>query len=235
MRLLYLLLVSSFFFSVTGQAQNTGGIFPPMVNEGHRSFQYRITYATESEAAVQRIHYQQAINDDFMWRVLAQASTTDADPFKLQLFQGELFWDLSGKNDRWKTGLRFDGRLRTSWESGMLGLHWTNQVAVTDDWHARFVVLNSYNVGPKVTNEIGFQTRGSIFMNLDVGPVIGVEFYNSYGTLRDLHPFDEQKHQIGPFAFIPASERFNIFVGTLMGLTDATEPLELRLWVTYTF
>jgi len=206
-----------------------------MVNEGHQSLQYRITYSPSLDSAVQRLHYQQAANDDFMWRIVAQGINSEAESFSFQHVQGELFWDLSKKSDRWKTGLRFDARLKAAGDAGMLGLHWTNQVAIAEKWHGRFVVLSAYDVGQNASGEIGFKTRGSVFTTLSSGPVFGIEFYNSFGTLQSIKPFDQQNHQIGPFAFIPIGGKWNLFLGTLSGLTSASDSLELRTWATYSF
>ncbi len=51
-------------------AQNTGGIFSPIVNDGHKSAQYRVTFNPDTEGLSQRAHYQQAINGSLMWRGL---------------------------------------------------------------------------------------------------------------------------------------------------------------------
>jgi hypothetical protein len=57
----------------TALAQNTGGIFSPIVNEGHKSVQYRVTYDPDTDGISQRVHYQQAINGNLMWRGLVSA------------------------------------------------------------------------------------------------------------------------------------------------------------------
>ena len=43
-------------------AQGTGGVFGPVVNEGHRAGEYRSTW-DESDVWQQRFHYQSAIDD----------------------------------------------------------------------------------------------------------------------------------------------------------------------------
>ena len=113
-----------------GLAQNTGGIFPPMVDDGHASLQYRATYGVEAKTVAQRLHYQQAINDTFMWRILFQTRHNEAKPVEFQFAQGELFWDFTSKDAIWKSGVRFDARIRGSGDSGQVGLHWTNQFNV---------------------------------------------------------------------------------------------------------
>ncbi|MEL7104098.1 MAG: hypothetical protein AAGL97_16220, partial [Pseudomonadota bacterium] len=107
----YALMATAFVVSTpTALAQNTGGIFPPIVNEGHKSAQYRVAYNPDTEGLSQRVHYQQAINGDVMWRGLVSARKTDDSDVDVDFIQAELFWELSDDDDDWKTGFRFDAR-----------------------------------------------------------------------------------------------------------------------------
>jgi hypothetical protein len=231
-RLSILCVIVLFSLSTQAHAQNTGGIFPPMVDVGHASLQYRITYDTTSSASAQRLHYQQSINDDLMWRVLAQVKHPTLASSEFHYAQAELFLEFSKQEDPWKTGLRFDARVRDAGNPAMVGLHWTHQIALAERWHVRGVALSSYDIG---TTEVGLQTRGSLFTNLAIGPTVGVEFYNAFGTTSNFKTLEEQKHQIGPFAFIPMFDRWNLFLGLLAGVTPASAPFELRSWVTVNF
>ena len=216
-------------------AQNVGGIFPPMVQEDHSSLQYRITHAPSTDSTAQRVHYQQAWGSSLMWRLVMQASTDPEQGTQLQHGQGELFWDLSTDDSSWKRGLRLDARVRGTQDPGMVGLHWTNQLNLTERWSLRLVALTSMDIGSGAEADVKLQTRGSVFAQLDSGLTVGVEFYETYGTIRDLQPFSAQDHQIGPFAFIPVTDQIQLFTGVLTGMTEASSSLELRAWSTYTF
>ena len=222
-------------FSPPVHAQNTGGIFPPMVSEGHSSLQYRVTYGISAQAAAQRVHYQRSLNDALMWRVLAQLKHSEDSPADFQHVQGELFWDLSDKEDWWKTGFRLDARVRTSGATGMVGLHWTNQIRLADNWHMRAVFLSATDIGGDSPSGLGLQTRGNLFTTLPGGPTLGVEFYNAYGSTVEFKSLPDQKHQVGPFSFIPVGPNWTVFVGLLAGLTPGTETLDIRSWLNYTF
>ena len=216
-------------------AQNTGGIFPPMVNDGHKSAQYRVTYDPDSEGLSQRAHYQQAINGDLMWRGLVSArKTTDSD-VDFDFIQAELFWELSDDDDAWKTGLRFDARFRDDSRPGLLGVHWTNQFPIGEHWNGRFVALSAVDVGDDARDGVFIQTRGNLFTRLDSGQTVGVELFNAYGSTDNVLDFDDQNHQIGPFASFPVADDWSLFTGALFGLTDASADAELRLWVTRSF
>ncbi len=212
-------------------AQNTGGIFSPVVNDDHRSAQYRVTYNPDTEGLAQRAHYQQSINGDLMWRGLVSARKTSDSDVDFDFVQAELFWELSDDDDRWKRGLRFDARIRDDDRPGLLGMHWTNQFPVTDNWNARFVALSAIDVGDDARDGVFLQTRGNVFTRLDTGQTVGVEVFNSYGSTDDFRDFEEQTHQIGPFASFPVAEDWSLFTGVLLGLTDASADAELRLWV----
>lgn len=216
-------------------AQNTGGIFPPMVNEGHKSAQYRVSYDPDSEGLSQRVHYQQAINGNLMWRGLVSARKTDESDVDFDFVQAELFWELSDDDDAWKTGFRFDARIRDDDRPGLIGIHWTNQFPVTENWNGRFVALSAFDVGNDARDGVFLQTRGNLFTRLESGQTVGVELFNAYGSTNEILDLDKQGHSIGPFASFPVSDRFSLFTGVLFGLTDASADAELRLWITRGF
>lgn len=216
-------------------AQNTGGIFPPMVNDGHKSAQYRVTYDPDTEGLSQRAHYQQAINGNLMWRGLVSARKTDESDIDFDFVQAELFWELSNDDDVWKTGLRFDARVRDDDRPGLLGVHWTNQFPLSETWNGRFVALSAIDIGDEARDGVFLQTRGNIFTRLESGQTVGVELFNAYGSTDDIQDFDDQNHQIGPFASFPVTPQWSLFTGALFGLTDASADAEFRLWITRGF
>ena len=216
-------------------AQNTGGIFPPMVNEGHKSAQYRVTYNPDTEGLSQRAHYQQAINGDLMWRGLISARKTNESDVDFDFVQAELFWELSDDGDDWRTGFRFDGRIRDDGRPGLIGIHWTNQFPVTENWNGRFVALSSFDVGDDARDGVFLQTRGNFFTKLKSGQTVGLEYYNSYGSTDDIQDFEDQNHQIGPYAVFPVTKDWSILTSALFGATDAAADSELRFWITRNF
>lgn len=222
-------------FTPAAMAQNTGGIFSPVVNEGHASAQYRITVNPDTDQFAQRLHYQRAINGDFMWRGLIQTRKTSDSDFDLDFVQAELFWDMSDNDDRWRTGLRFDARIRSEGRPGLLGAHWTNQFKLSEDWTARFVVLSSINIGDNAADGIFLQTRGNVYTKLEQGPTIGLEFYNSYGSTDQFRDFEDQSHQIGPFVVYPVTDTWSIFTSALFGATEGTADQELRFRLSKSF
>jgi hypothetical protein len=222
-------------FGLNAHAQNAGGVFPPTVNEGHKSAQYRITYNPDTEAMVQRVHYQQAANDDLMWRGVIQTRKTNDSDVDLDFVQGELFWDLGENGDFYRTGFRGDARIRSEGRPGLLGAHWMNLWQFNSDWQARFNVMTFKDIGNDARDGVFFLTRGQLMYSGAPGATLGVEFYNSYGALDDINDFEDQTHQIGPTASFKVNKDWGIYTNALFGLTDASADTELRLWVTRGF
>ena len=144
-------------------AQNTGGVFGPEVTEGHKSIQYRGAInpdnALDQFGFAQRLHYQQAIDGDFMWRIIGATRKTDSSDFDFDFVQAELFWELSDDEDKHKTGLRFDARLTDGDRAEQLGLNWMNHFNFDNGWHARALVLTNVQIGDTAADGINVQTR----------------------------------------------------------------------------
>ena len=231
--------LAAIFIAPNAMAQNTGGVFPIQVNEGHRSLQYRAAIdpdnAQDEFGFAQRLHYQQAINGDFMWRIVGQTQKTESSDFDFSFLQAELFWEMSDDEDQHKTGLRFDARLTDGDRAEQLGVNWVNQFNFDNGWHARALVLSSVQIGDTAADGINLQTRARVGKKLENGPLIGVEMYNNYGRTSDFGSFDEQSHTIGPFISTPIGNKVSRFAGPLFGFSSAAPDVEARLWLTKSF
>lgn len=220
-------------------AQNTGGVFPPNVDIGHRSVQYRAAIDPDNSANdigfAQRLHYQQAINDDFMWRILGQTRKTDARDVDLDFIGAELFWEFSDNDDRYKHGVRFDARLRFDNRAEQLGFNWIHHWNFDKGWSARALLLTAVQIGENSANGVNIQSRTRLAKKLKSGPTIGVENYSNYGNTGNFSGFSGQSHTIGPFASVALGKGFSLFGGPLFGLSQSAPDLEARLWITRGF
>lgn len=217
--------------AVEASAQNTGGVFGPVVRDGHRSMQFRTAFVPDTDAFAQRLHYEQSVDSTFMWRIIGQARKTDDSDFDFDFVQGELFWDLSGDERRWQTGIRFDARIRDQGRPASIGVNWMNQFAFSPEWQGRFAVLTAIDVGEDGRDGVLLQTRANIYRTFSGGVVTGFELFSAYGTTADFASGDEQLHEFGPFVALPMGSDWSLFAGTLFGLTNATPDSEYRLWV----
>jgi len=235
-RLFWCVLFGVLSFSMTALAQNTGGVFPPTVNEGQRVWQYRAAVnpdnAADEVGFAHRLHYQQAINDDFMWRILGQTVRTDDRFFDFDFIGAELFWEFSDNEDNYKHGIRFDARFRDDERSEQLGFNWIHLWNLDDGWQARAVLLTGYEVGSNAASGVNIQTRTSLSKKLDSGFTLGVDNFSNYGNTGNFGGFSQQSHTIGPTFAAPLGKSLSIFGGPLFGITSASPDIEARLWVT---
>ena len=216
-------------------SQVTGGVFGPVVNDGHRSLQYRSAYDPDSYAFAHRLHYQQAFNDDLMWRVIVQARKTDDSDVDYDFVQGELFWQLQDPNPSWQTGVRFDVRVPDGGRPTLLGANWMNQFALSEQWTARVLLLAAAEVGSDARSGILIQTRANISKLLPSRYRYGIELFSIYGGTSDIVGFDDDQHAVGPFMTVPLAPKWTLFAGALFALDDDAPDSNLRLWVNYSF
>ncbi len=217
----------------TALAQNTGGVFPPTVNDGHKSLQYRVTLSDDDKSA-QRIHYQEAINDDFMWRVVG-AVKSNGNITDFDFLQGELFWDFSDRGDEWEQGIRFDIKIRDEDRPAQLGLNWMHQIKLSDRLTARAVALSAVQLGDNAADGVSLQSRGNLIYKASDKVKIGAELYNSYGTTASFKSFKNSNQQFGPFVTFPIRKNTSIYLNALFGLSDASPDADARLWITQSF
>ncbi len=222
----YTLCASSLAFGAF--AQNTAGVFGPVIDENERGFEYRATYDADSEELNQRVHYQQAINGEMRWRVVAQVRETEDSDFDADYVRGELVWQVTPDDQKYQTGFRFEGRYRFDDRPGDVTVHWTNQWKHIDNWTLRFIVGATQQIGNDPADGILIQTRAGGYTDLEAGPRVGFELFSEYGSTSDWLPLDEQEHSAGPFAVFGLDEDWNLYAGVLLGLTDPTPDQQFR-------
>ncbi len=231
-----LLLPTIILFILPAAAQNTGGVFPPMVNEGHKSFQYRAAIDPDNNAGetgfAQRLHYQQAIDRNFMWRIIGQSRKTVDSDTDFDFAQAELFWDLSQNDQNYRTGLRFDVRVRDNSRPNQLGINWMNQFHFGDGWSARALLLSSFQIGANAGDGINLQTRWQLAKKIANKHTLGIELYNSLGNTEDFGSLSDQSQTLGPTWVASTNSGWSFFSGILFGLTDASPDSEARVWIT---
>lgn len=209
-------------------AQNTSGVFGPVIDEGERGWEYRATYEPDSEGLAQRVHYQQALNGELRWRAVAQVRKTDDSDVDLDYLRGEIVWQVTPDDQKYQSGFRFEGRYRFNDRPGDVTVHWANQWKHIDNWTMRFIVGATQQIGNDPADGLQIQTRASAMTSLSDGPKIGLELFSEYGSTSDWLDADEQEHEFGPVAVWNLNEDWNLYSGALFGLTDASADIQLR-------
>ena len=219
-------------WSFSAAANNTGGVFGPTVNEGHRSAQFRTAYDDDHRLA-NRLHYQSALDDDFMWRIVGQLRKSNDRTTDFDYLQGELFWQLPDAGEGWRQGLRFDLRYRNDDRPHQLGLNWMHEWDIAADWSTRFLLLTTAQFGDNDRAGLGLQARGSVTRRLPQRQSLSMSWFSDYGTTADTRSGSEQVHQLGPTYEFNATARWRVLIGALYGVTDATPDYTYRVWLTY--
>ena len=219
-------------------AQNGAGVFGPIVVPGHRLAEYRYTIAEPgddlSSPWIRRIHYEEALGEHLMWRVIGQIRDPGAGT-EFDSLKGEIFIDLGKLSSRWHTGLRLDAFLRQGDRPEELGVHWTNQFTVSERSFIRVVALTAYQFGENASDDPLLSTRASYVRQLGRGWSTGLESYDQWGTFDALGRFDQRTHEAGPFLNVPITGGWSVFLSGLVGTSEAAPNTSLRWRLTYTY
>ena len=209
-------------------AQNTSGVFGPVIDADDHGWEYRGTYNPDDGDYNQRLHYQRAINGDLRWRVVGQLRSTDDSDFDPDYVRGELVWQVTPDGQKYQSGFRFEGRYRFEDRPGDVTAHWTNQWKHIDNWTLRAILGATQQIGNDPADGILIQTRASATTSVGDGPKLGIEWFGEYGSTSDWLGLDEQEHQIGPVAVWDLGGDWSLYTGALFGATDATADTNLR-------
>ncbi len=221
--------------SFSAHAQNTSGVFSPVVDEGERSAQYRLGFDPDSDALAHRFHYQEALNGELRWRFVGQFRRTDDSDVDFDFARLELLLQVTPDDQDYQSALRFEARYRSDDRPGDIGVLWTHQWPLGDGWRLRLVGDLGREIGPDEDDGFTLGSRAEISRKLTSGPRIGVRLFSDYGSTEDFRDFDEQSHEIGPVASFDVSGDWSLLTGALFGLTDASADVQFKLWVTRDF
>ena len=214
---------------------NTAGVFPPVVQEGHRSLQYRVTLDPDTGALGTRLHYQESLNGDVMLRGIVHASESASGHSKVDFLQGELFWDLSDDTDELRHGFRFDARARGRGEPTSVSLNYGLQYDIGTSWQARLAVLNTRSFGSEANSDIQFQARSQLSYRASPAISLNIEYYSQLGAIDDFNPWKNQKHQIGPSMNWRVANGWTLHSGLLSSMNNRSPDTVYRMWVTKAF
>lgn len=217
-------------------AQNTSGVPGPAVVEGASAADYRVVASTGDSRGTRlahRVQYEHAVTGSFRWRVVGQALTSDGDA-RLEYLQIDGLWQITPDDGRFQTGLRADARWGDGPAPERLGLVWTSQYAVTDRLALRGTAHGSVQIGDRARDGLSLETRASLTYDIGGDRTIGIETFHDHGRSPDPAPF-AGRQQIGPFAVLPLADDWSLDASVLFGLSDQTQDLDFRLFVTRDF
>jgi hypothetical protein len=237
----FILTAITLAFCVSGlaAAQTTGTVFGPEVDPDAREFEYRIAAEFENSgddaALAHRLHYQQALTDRLRWRALISYNDPIGGDLELDHIQGELLWQIVDRTPSgYSSGLRFDARLSEGDDvPHEIGINWTNQWVLNDQWRVRALLLLDRDVGPQSNDDWIVETRASVRHKLDNGLTVSVESFNEFGGLdAGFGSFDDQTHQLGPVLGGDLTDTVEWSAGVLFGISDSAPEQDFMLRLT---
>jgi hypothetical protein len=225
-------------FSLNAQA-NTSTVFSPDVKAGTKALEHRSSYVPSegddrSEFA-HRLHYQQAINDMWRWRIIGQQSRRGDDSLEYKYTRLEV--QMQYREDEvagYDAALRYE--LQISDESSRpdrFRLVWTGKKDLESGWQLRGNLL--------LGREFGDSSRGGVIVEGRLqatypvfGGRLGLESFNDFNRTTDFGDFDDQEHQLGPIYKTTAGP-VKVNAGYLVGISDSAPDHNLRLILTLDF
>ncbi|MEM9837671.1 MAG: hypothetical protein AAF830_00805 [Pseudomonadota bacterium] len=210
-------------------AQNTGGVFGPIVREGHRGVEYRLTYDPSTDGYAHRLHIEEATTDRLMWRLVAQNRNLGQPGEEFDFVQAELFTQLTEDQASVQHGLRFDARVRSNNRPHFLAASYMNQFDILAGVGFRTVVLMSKEFGPRNRGGANIETRNQLNFRAENGTVFGLEAYNVHGSTAD--DFASSAHQVGGFTTFPLGQHGYIQTSALFGINRNAPDTNLRMWL----
>lgn len=216
------------------EAQNTSGVFSPVVDADDHEMQLRtgLSPLSGSPSLAYRLHYQKALNDTVRLRAIvgyADPAGGDLEPIYLQ---GEMLWQIVEETPGgYAAGVRVDVRANEGDDrSHQLGVNWSNQWALPNGWRVRAIALLDADFGDRARDGLFLGARSSLTRRLDNGLRAGIEHFSDFGgTDAGLGGFDDQEHTIGPVISGAFNADWSWHAGVQLALSDAANDADLQL------
>lgn len=232
MRFLAILLLAIPSITLAG---NTSSVFSPNVNPNDRSFEFRYANALgegdDPDNWAYRIHYQQAFNNDYRWRVVGQYRDTGTDT-RFDAGRLELLWQYqhaAKSNSNRDAGLRFDLVTRNNDRPDYLGINWPNQWQLTDKLKLNAILISRVQIGENKRAGLFMYSRYKATYKLDNGQSIALESFFNHGSTNDNPTFNERSQQVGVATSGKLGE-FKYKLGYLRGVSSRAPDNTVSLW-----
>ncbi|MGB3456981.1 MAG: hypothetical protein WBG08_07615 [Litorimonas sp.] len=226
-------------FAAPAQAQNVTGVFSPTVSEDDHALEYRAAGVIDAPGDdflwAQRLHYERAISDNFRPRIVVATEETASNEVELDFIRLEAVWQLTPDDRKHQMGMRFEGRVRTE-GAEEIRANFINQWALPNNFRARAILMNTLQVAQRTNNELQFQGRFELSRKLpESGIRLGLHSYVELGDTSDIRAFKDDEAEIGPFIEFDLTDDVAVYIGTLHGLTDASDDNQLRFFIERAF
>lgn len=221
-------------------AQNTSGVFGPVVNSDDHGIQYRVAAILDENSGDdfdwgQRFHYEKAVGGSLRLRgILATRETTESE-MDFDFARFEVVWQVTPDGKNYQSGMRFEARLRGDGRADEVRANWINQWSLGNGWRARAILMNTYQVAQRTNEELQFAGRFGLSRKMPNGIRLGVHSFVDFGDTSGLRVLNQNEADIGPFVSFDLTDSVDIYIGTLHGLTQSSDDNQLRLFVGKSF
>jgi len=240
--LFFLISVALAFVALTSvsMAQNTSGVFGPVVNVDDHGVQYRMAAIIDEDAADgfdwgQRFHYEKAVSGDLRLRGILATRETNGSEMDFDFARLEAVWQVTPDQNSYQSGVRFEGRIRGDGRPAEVRANWINQWSLGDGWRARAIMMNTLQVSNRTNKSLQFAGRFGLSRKISSGVRLGLHSFVDFGDTSDFRVLNGNEADIGPFVSFDLSDSVDVYIGTLHGLTASSDDNQLRIFVGKSF
>jgi hypothetical protein len=236
----FLAIIVWFGLTSVAAAQNTSGVFGPVVNADDHGIQYRAAVIFDGNNNDdfdwgQRFHYQKSVNGNLRLRGILATRETPESEMDFDFARIEAVWQITEDDRDYQSGLRFEGRLRGDGRADEVRANWINQWSLGDGWRARAILMNTYQVAQRTNDELQFAGRFGLSRKIPNGIRLGVHSFVDFGDTSGLRVLNGNNAEAGPFVSFDVADNVDVYIGTLHGLTDNSDDNQVRIFVGRSF
>ena len=196
-----LVVASTLLFASSVQAGNLGAPTGPNITHGDRSFQVRMALAPgdtslDEDTYAYALMYQHAFTDSVRGRIVT--AFKDTNSFAYNYSRLEMLVNLRDKSQgMWSTALRFDLRQRRGSKPEEFAVVWANEWKLQNQYRLRAALKGASDFNGAPTGQLKLSSNMGFSKKMD-GYRLGLEMFNTYGSLSNLDNSGQMKHQVGP-------------------------------------
>lgn len=229
-----LFLIISLGFSNALSALNTSSVFSPDVKAGERAWELRSSYLPDESPAewAQRLHYQQAINEAWRWRVIGLFYDPGQGGAEFQYARLEAQWQFrENETAGWDSGIRYELQIAENDNTPSRGrVAWTGKWNWGEGWEARANFLLGLQFGERSHDGVLVEHRLQFTGPLAGGWRWGLESFHDFNDSRAFGAFDDQEHQLGPILKGKfGGGQWSVATSWLVGISDNADDHDFRI------
>lgn len=221
------------------EATNTSSVFSPEVTPGSRSLEYRFSAVEQDgpDAWAHRIHYQQAINDAWQWRLITAFADPAGGAHEYRYGRLEMMWQFIESEDAgWDSAIRYEFQVADGDdEPSRARVVWSAKWNFTNDLEFRSNLLTGREFGPYASEGWMLETRTQLTAPVSPRIRVGMEMFNDFNDSRSLGSWSEQGHQLGPVLKAKIGSDCSLLASWLFGVSSNAPDNDFRLHLIYSF